>query len=360
MHLWFDISFHGYGHIAQAAEVIAALAAQHADLRLTIKCAAPRDVLARRIQIPFTHIQSASDVTMAMHSTLAVDIDASALAYHDFHRDWPIRLAQYTALLQQAQPDVVLANVAYLPLAAARHVGIPAAGLCSLNWADIYAHYCGTRPEAAAILAEMRAAYASAAYFMRLQPAMPMRDLDNRIALDPLARSGHSQRAQINLQLGLAADDRLVLVNMGGMQFRPPMEGWPRLPGVHWLVQQDWQVQHADAHALESLNLAFTDVLASCDAVIGKPGYGLFTEAAVNGVPLLYLAREDWPEEAYLVDWLMRNGRCQVVSSAAIASGELAGDLAKLWAQPSPPPVQSSGARQVVKIVAAMLQNPAA
>ncbi len=358
MHLWFDISFHGYGHLAQAAEVIAALTAQHADFQLTIKSAAPRDVIARRVVLPFTHIQSASDVTMVMRSALAVNAEASALAYRDFHRDWPMRLAHYTALLQQARPDVVLSNVAYLPLAAAARAGIPAAGLCSLNWADIYAYYCGARPEAAAILAEMRAAYASAAYFMRLQPAMPMLDLANRIALDPMARSGHSQRAHINAQLGLAADDQLVLVNMGGMQFRPPMERWPRLPGVHWLVQQDWQVQHANAHAFESLNLAFTDLLASCDAVIGKPGYGLFTEAAINGVPLLYLSREDWPEESYLVDWLARHGRCREVSAAAISSGELASALQAVWAQPPTPPVQSNGAQQVVKIVAAMLQNP--
>ncbi len=360
MHVWFDISFHGYGHLAQAAEVIHALAAQHADLRLTVKCAAPRAVLARRIPIPFIHIQSASDVTMVMRSALAVDAAASARAYQDFHRDWPMRCASYAALLQQAQPDAVLANVAYLPLAAARHAGIPAAGLCSLNWADIYAHYCAARPEAAAILADMRAAYAGAAYFMRLQPAMPMRDLGNRIGVDPLARSGHSQRAHINARLGLAGDDRLVLVNMGGMLFRPPLESWPRLPGVHWLVQQDWQVQHADAHAFEPLGLAFTDVLASCDAVIGKPGYGLFTEAAVNGVPLLYQSRDDWPEEPYLVDWLTRHGRCREVSADAIASGALAADLAALWAQPPVPPTGSDGARQVVKIVAAMLQNSAA
>lgn len=118
-------------------------------------------------------------------------------------------------------------------------------------------------------------------------------------------------------------------------------------------------MQHADAHAFESLNLAFTDLLASCDAVIGKPGYGLFTEAVINGVPLLYLSRKDWPEESYLVDWLVRNGRCLEVSAAAIASGELASDLAALWAQPSRPPVRSNGAQQVVKVVAAMLQNPA-
>lgn len=358
MHLWFDISFHGYGHLSQAAEVINAYAIRHPDLRLTVKCAAPREVIARRVRVAFTHIQLASDVTMAMTSALEVDEEASARGYLAFHRHWERHVTEYAALLQDAAPDLVLANVAYLPLAAARHARIPAAGLCSLNWADIYAHYCGARPEAAEILSEMRAAYAGADRFIRLEPAMPMSDLPNRIAVAPVARRGQPDRARINSQLGLRADQRLVLVNMGGMHFRPPMESWPRLPGVVWLVQQDWGVQHVDAHAFEALEMDFTDVLASCDAVLGKPGYGLFTEAAVNDVPLLYLRRVDWPEEPYLVDWLVLHGRCMEVSATAIASGELASDLAALWAQPSSPPVCSNGAQQVVNIIAEMLQNP--
>lgn len=359
MHLWFDISFHGYGHLSQAAEVIHAYAISHPNLRLTVKCAAPREVIARRIRVPFTHIPLASDVTMAMTSALEVDAEASARSYQGFHRHWERHVTEYATLLRDTAPDMVLANVAYLPLAAARHAGIPAAGLCSLNWADIYAHYCGVRPEAAEILSEMRAAYAGAERFFRLEPAMPMSDLPNRVGVAPVAQRGQPDRARIHSQLGLRAGQRVVLVNMGGMHFRPPMESWPRLPGVIWLVQQDWGVQHADAHAFEALEMDFTDVLASCDAVLGKPGYGLFTEVAVNDVPLLYVRRVDWPEEPYLVDWLGRHGRCREVSATAIASGELASDLAALWVQPPTPPVCSNGAQQVVNIIAEMLQNPA-
>ncbi len=351
MHLWFDISFHGYGHLSLAAEVINACAIQHLDLRLTVKCAAPREVIERRIRVPFIHIQSASDVTMAMVSAVEVDADASARSYQAFHRDWTRHVADYTALLRHAVPDVMLVNVAYLPLAAAKRAGIPAVGLCSLNWADIYAHYCGGRPEAAEILGEMRAAYAGAERFIRLEPAMPMHDLPNRVAVGPVAQYGQSQRAHINRQLGLNPDEKLVLVNMGGMHFRPPMESWPRLPGVTWLVQQDWCVQHADAHAFEPLGMAFTDLLASCDAVLGKPGYGLFTEAAVNAVPLLYLRRVDWPEEPYLIDWLQQHGRCLEVARADVQRGELLDALQSLWAQPAKPPVQASGAQQVVEMV---------
>ncbi len=351
MHLWFDISFHGYGHLSQAAEVINAYAIVHPDLRLTVKCAAPREVIARRIRMPFTHIQFASDVTMAMNSALEVDTEASARGYLAFHRDWDRHVAEYMTLLRDAAPDMVLANVAYLPLAAARHAGIPAVGLCSLNWADIYAHYCGTRPEAAGILDVMRAAYAGAEHFIRLEPAMPMSDLPNRIAVAPVVRRGQSDRARINSRLGLHVDQRVVLVNMGGMYFRPPMETWPHLPGVVWLVQQNWDVQHADAYSFEPLEMDFTDLLASCDAVLGKPGYGLFTEAAVNAVPMLYLRRADWPEEVYLIDWLQQHGRCLEVARTDLQRGELFDALQSVWTQADKPPVQVDGAQQVAQIL---------
>ena len=91
--------------------------------------------------------------------------------------------------------------------------------------------------------------------------------------------------------------------------------------------------------------------------MLGKPGYGLFTEAAVNAVPLLYLRRVDWLEERYLIAWLQRHGRCLEVSSEAIERGALVAALRALWAQSSRPPLPSNGAQQVVKIVATMLAD---
>ncbi|MDP2027350.1 hypothetical protein [Sulfuriferula sp.] len=91
--------------------------------------------------------------------------------------------------------------------------------------------------------------------------------------------------------------------------------------------------------------------------MLGKPGYGLFTEAAVNAVPLLYLRRVDWLEERYLIAWLQRHGCCLEVSSEAIERGALVAALRALWAQSSRPPLPSNGAQQVVKIVATMLAD---
>ena len=83
------------------------------------------------------------------------------------------------------QPDLLLADVPYIGLAAAQRLGVPSVSLCSLNWADIYRHYCGKRQECEAIAVQMLDAYAGAVCFLQPQPSMTMPDLDNRRSIAP-------------------------------------------------------------------------------------------------------------------------------------------------------------------------------
>ena len=104
-------------------------------------------------------------------------------------------------------------------------------------------------------------------------------------------------------RLGLPEDVRLVLIAMGGIKMRLPMEQWPEFPGIRFIVQRDWQIGRDDVIELESLMMPFNDVLASSDLLFTKPGYGSFSEAAANGVPVLYIPRKNWPEQPWLIEW---------------------------------------------------------
>jgi UDP-N-acetylglucosamine:LPS N-acetylglucosamine transferase len=106
-----------------------------------------------------------------------------------------------------------------------------------------------------------------------------------------------------------------------------------------------------DMIAYESLQMNFADVLASSDAVITKPGYGTFTEAAYAGVPVLYVTRRDWPEEPYLVRWLKENGTCLEVDRAVLHKGELDLVLQQLWSQGLPPRPNADGASQAARLL---------
>ncbi|MDD5611689.1 MAG: hypothetical protein PHF75_01465 [Gallionella sp.] len=142
-HLVVSISGHGFGHVAQTAPVLNALHALRPDIRYTVRSAVPESHLRSRIHAPFTHLQSEGDIGMVMSSALHVRAADSRAAYRAFHADWQQRVTEEADLLRALGADCVFSNVGYLPLAGAQRAGIANAAMCSLNWADIYRHYCG-------------------------------------------------------------------------------------------------------------------------------------------------------------------------------------------------------------------------
>lgn len=350
MHLFVDISAHGLGHLAISAPVIAALARHHPRLRLTIRSGLPQATLARRIREPFAHIAAASDFGFVMLDATQVDLAASAAAYRTAHADWRRRVADEAALLERLAPDLVFSNVSYLPLAGAAEAGIPAAALCSLNWAELFAHFFAGEAWAAKIHGEMLAAYRSASVFLRTTPAMAMDELGNCEEIGIIAARGERH------ELGGGGHARHVLVAMGGIRHRLPVEDWPRVPGLRWLVPRDWHCRHPDAVALESFGLGFTDLLASVDAVLGKPGYGTFSEAVCNAVPVLYQRRADWPEQQCLIDFLHAQGRGREIPAALLATGRLADELDALLATPPRTQPPACGADAAARRLLALLR----
>lgn len=342
-HLLVCISAHGFGHVAQTAPVLNALYARMPNLRITVRSLAPLQHLSSRIHVPFDYVRASRDIGMVMSSALDVNVKASANAYRAMHRDWGAKVRHEATALRELAPDFMLSNVGYLSLAAANRVGIPCAAMSSLNWADIFRHYCGAISGTHHITTQMQVAYNNADAFLCLTPGMPMEELYHRQVIGPVADVGQHRRDEINTRLNLHPDEKLVLVSLGGIAGHLSMSHWPRLPGMRWLVPADWRSTHPDAHVLESLNMPFGDILASVDVLICKPGYGSFVEAACSGVSVLYCSRDDWPETVALAGWLAEHGMCWEVSRAALESGNFKEILAELLAWPRPKPVVPTG-----------------
>jgi len=329
-HLVVTISGHGFGHVAQTAPILNLLHQRMPRLRFTVRSSVPLAYLRSRIKAPFAHLPSEGDIGMAMSSALDVSVEASRAAYCAFHADWDKRVADEARLLRELKADFVFSNVGYLPLAGAQQAGIPNAALCSLNWADIYRHYCGDD----AIAAQIQACYASAEAFLRATPGMAMSNLPNLVPIAPIAAVGTNRRDELDRRLKFSPSEKLVLISLGGIASRLPIERWPRIEGTHWLVQQSWQIEHPNAIVIESLQMNFSDLLASSDVLVCKPGYGSFVEAACSGVPVLFVNRADWPESPALIEWLQQHGLCRDVSRQELEQGDITEALKEIWVTP--------------------------
>lgn len=357
MHLLVDISAHGLGHLAQTAPVLNALGPLLPGLRLSLRSGLPLASLTARIEGEFEHIAEARDFGFLMHNAVDIDRAGSAQRYREFHADWAQRVAAEADELRRRKVDAVLSNVAYLPLAAAAEAGIPAVGMSSLNWADMFAHYFGDEAWAAPIHAHILEAYNAAAAFLCFTPGLPMHDFRHRITLGPVATVGRRDRGYFSRLLGLDESRRWLLVAMGGMDFPLATERLPSRPDVCWLLPGSPAAFARGAlRGFGPAEARFADLLASVDAVITKPGYGTFVEAACAGTPMVYLERDDWPETPHFAAWLAQHGRAAAIGREALLAGTFMPVLEALWRQPAPVPPDPTGgaeaARQLLKLFA--------
>jgi len=355
-HLVVAVSAHGFGHIGQTAPVVRALGKRVPGLKITVRSAAPRFKILERFGSDVQPQSVNLDIGILQKSALEIAVAETAQAYQALHDGWQEKLQAEAKALEALDPDLLLVNIPYLTLAAARLAGIPAVALGSLNWADIYGYYYrGKRREADSILDAMLTAYNAALRFLQPAPRMPMEGLTNALAIGPVAQLGTARRSEINETAGVAPEDRLVMISLGGMDYRLLVEDWRDRAGLHFVVPDAWNVHCRGVTPLEELGMPFADVMASSDALIAKPSYASFVEATCLGIPVLYLERPNWPEVPYLLGWLEQHNRCAPLLSDAINRAGVGQLLEDLWSRPTPKAVVPTGVDEATDYLAGLL-----
>lgn len=366
-HLLVALSSHGFGHLSQAAPVINQLRELIPDLRMTIRAAFPAEQIQRRIFSPDVLQPVADDFGMVMRDALTVDLGASLLAYQTFHASMPGRIEQLSKELLEQKVDLVLADIPYLTLAAAKKAGIPSVALCSLNWADVLEHALllatsnalentavsrAISPElarlGAEIVREIRGIYQQADYFLLPTPSMPMPTLTNTLAIGPVCTPGVRRREALALNTKVSDDAWFVLVGMGGMPLDLNLDEWPaHMLGklIHYIAADKvaQTSRHPQVISETQIGLSYSDLVASVDLILTKPGYGMFVEAAAAGVPVLYVERLDWPEAQALTDWLEVIAHCTEISTEALHRGTFADEMRSLFRLGRYDPVVATG-----------------
>jgi len=348
------ISDHGYGHLAILAPLLRA-AHDRLGARLAVQSGLPPDVLRERIGVPFDYHGRRCDLGMLMDSAIDVRAADTAAAYAAWHRDFDGRVEEETRWMRGLAPDLVVASVPYLTLAAGARIGVPTLSVCSLNWAALYEHYCGTQPGAGDVYRQIIDAYRAGTLFLRPAPSMPMPELDNARAIAPIARLGHARRAQLQARLGLRPGERVLVVALGGIPTELSLANWPRGRGVRYVVPDELAARHPDAHGYSECDMPFVDLLCSADAALAKPGYGTFAEAACNDVALFYVPRGDWPEEPHLTAWLKAHARAVEIDRAQMSAGTFIDAFDALAAMPRRAAPQPAGISEALAHVQALL-----
>ena len=164
--------------------------------------------------------------------------------------------------------------------------------------------------------------------------------------------------------LGLTPRERLVYLYIG--RYGQNDLDWSRLErlgerGVHFVSYDPLPDERpANLHVIPSPDWPGGDLIASCDAVVAKAGYGTACEAMASGTPMIYPPRQGFAEFRSLDRALRAWAGGVPVSSRDFQGLRLERALERALAiEPGPPPFPADGAARIARYLAKLCRHPA-
>jgi hypothetical protein len=125
------------------------------------------------------------------------------------------------------------------------------------------------------------------------------------------ARTCQQARTEIRKMLGVQEDRKAILVTMGGIKGTElPLDRMKACQGFCFVLPGQARERikvEGNLFFLPSDNaIRHPDLIAACDAVIGKVGYSTLAEVYQAGIPFAYISREWFRESRPLADFIDR------------------------------------------------------
>lgn len=297
------VSPHGFGHAARACALLSAIHGHAPDLRFEIFTRVPAWFFETSLPFPFGYHDLLTDVGMAQRSALREDLAETVRRLDRFYPISEARIERVSRTLDDRRCSVVLCDIAPMGVAAARRSGIPSVLVENFTWDWIYEGYGGAEPGLQRHVPHLRELFGSAGHHIRTDPVCGSWPAD--LTVPPMARRPRLPAAEVREALGIPPGKRFVLVTMGGVAGE-----YPFLQSLKTYRDLVFVIPGAVPETVREENLILLprhspffhpDLIAACDAVVGKVGYSTLAEAYRSGTPFGYLARPRFPESGPLV-----------------------------------------------------------
>ncbi|MCF7848440.1 MAG: hypothetical protein K9M45_06280 [Kiritimatiellales bacterium] len=358
------ITAHGYGHGTRSCDIINALIGKLPTIGrkvpIIVKTDLPLPFLAGRLPLDrITMIQGEFDVGLVQQDSIRVDLDASLRAVEEIYSREEELIQGEVEFIRQNGVGVVVADIPAIPLAAAKRAGVPAIAVGNFGWDWIYSDFVRHDPRWQIHVDKFREAYARTDLLIRIPFAEKMKAFPNKTDVPVLAKPGTNRRMEIADATEAESSKKWVLLSFTTLDWNSQaLENIARLTGHEFFSVEPLEWKGSTVHCLDRDRFHFSDVVASCDIVLTKPGFGILSDCVANQKPILYADRENFLEYAVLVKCIEKYLRHAFIPVADLYAGNLETALDEIGTAPTPPEtIPLGGAELAVEMILDVLRR---
>ena len=297
--LAYYISGHGYGHYARSLPVLKLLVA---DFNLHIKSEVPEFLFKKYFDVNYW-LQPV-DIGCRHSNSLTIDAEKTFRDFNTFQSS--ARWEAEKNWLQENQIDVVLSDIASMPIKAAHELGIPTILIGNFTWHDIYSHLPGAEKQKH-LLSQLEEEYACADLQILPQCHTPQSLARKSREVGFLAEKGQDIRKDLEHYLNIRfAGKTVIFIYMGDYGTGTVL--WGNLAqhkDCLYLTRDPIEQEVFNLYHLDD-RFHFPDLIASVDLVCTKGGYSTLGSAFASYKPVITCIRKDFYEFKAIREYLQK------------------------------------------------------
>ena len=354
----FYISGHGFGHASRQIEIVNALGARvPEDVHILLRSTAASRLFERTIDVPFTLLAGACDTGVIQVDSLRLDEVDTVNRAGEFYANFSDRVSDEAEMLRAHDVRLVICDAPPLACAAAAAAHVPSIVVSNFTWDWIYEGYADRFATAAPhVLPIIREAYASATAGWRLPMHGGFATVHQIQDVPFVARRASRPREAVLSALRIPRDKPIALSSFGGFGVGDFDIGTVDCLDAYTVVITRWQeseppphgVRCVDEWTMYEMGFRYEDLVAACDVVVTKPGYGIISECVANDTAIVYTSRGHFVEYDVLVREMPRYVRCVFLEQDRLLAGRWRDALDTVLASGAAPEAPRTDGAEVI------------
>eukprot|EP00009_Paramoeba_aestuarina_P007862 CAMPEP_0201516126 /NCGR_PEP_ID=MMETSP0161_2-20130828/7525_1 /ASSEMBLY_ACC=CAM_ASM_000251 /TAXON_ID=180227 /ORGANISM="Neoparamoeba aestuarina, Strain SoJaBio B1-5/56/2" /LENGTH=395 /DNA_ID=CAMNT_0047913145 /DNA_START=76 /DNA_END=1263 /DNA_ORIENTATION=+ len=362
------VSDHGFGHAARMISILSALLERGA--KVVVVSAVPEWFFTqnlKRSSCPMSRFEYIVEkLTVGCYQKSGVEIDVEK-TYEEASKFWEKseeKKQQIASCLKPHSPEVIIFDIPALAPLVAKELNIPSIGISNFGWNWIYESFVPKKPEFQLIVKKITEAYDQTTIALALPfsceglscfscPRIPVRSL--------VALKSQADRTATRSRILKDGMKHLMLLSFGAHKFPlSDLEKWKIPDGWGVVLIRNEEMSQSNPRVMSFTNdwltkegLVHCDLVAACDVVVVKTGYGIVGEILAHSIPCLFVPRPDFREHPYLAEALQLHTRALPISLEDVMDGGkvLFGNVEKVIEMPEKAPFSTTGMIDIANFV---------